>query len=283
MSWSLVLTLSASVVFSQADAGPTRSGVARALVIGVDTYDAPPPPVSSSGKRPTRERQWTNLEGAVNDANSMRDMLRLRFGVTDEHLVLLTNATATRDGILKGLRALAAASKPGDVAFVYYAGHGSQQRNSLTDELDGKDETLVPYDWRGPAGDLRDKELAAEFDAILDGGAALTVVLDSCHSGSGTRGVVKLRRMAESLDDAKDPTRVVEDPALCAGKADCLVAPEVRGAVVISAALDSQPSQEGTDEHGVPHGAFTLGLLKAVADGPGASVERLFARARVHL
>ena len=58
---------------------------------------------------------------------------------------------------------LAAAASKDDVVFVYFAGHGSQVRNSKSDEPDLLDESIVPADSRRGAPDIRDKELRRIF------------------------------------------------------------------------------------------------------------------------
>jgi hypothetical protein len=54
---------------------------------------------------------------------------------------------------------------------------------------DGKDESLVCYDSGAPGGfDLADKELAVLLAELARNDPHIAVVLDCCHSGSGTRG-----------------------------------------------------------------------------------------------
>lgn len=260
------------LVLSQlALAGPAR----RALVVGIDAYD--PPPLMDGGVRDDT-RHWASLDGAVNDAESIARILRERYGFPASNIVTLTNEKATRAAILGGLAALARDSKSGDEVVFYYAGHGAQQPNSLSTEWDKKDETLVPADWHAGAADIRDKELAVALGAILDRSVELTAVFDSCHSGSNTRGVGKTRRMDEAIGDAKDPLQIVEDPAKCQTGAKCVVAPEARGALVMSATQDSELAREARDDQNRPHGAFTWALIRAIEDGPQVSVEKLFAR-----
>ena len=67
----------------------------------------------------------------------------------------------------------------GEIAFIYYSGHGSQVRNSLSLKHDQMDETMVPIDtWKEGVSDIRDKELAKMFNRFVDKGIILTVVFD---------------------------------------------------------------------------------------------------------
>ncbi len=77
----------------------------------------------------------------------------------------------------------------GDTVVFYYAGHGSQRFNSLTDKPFHLDETIVPSDASGGAFDIRDKEVARLFNQVVDKGIQLTAIFDSCHSGSIARGI----------------------------------------------------------------------------------------------
>ncbi|MBK8141780.1 MAG: hypothetical protein IPK57_12810 [Chitinophagaceae bacterium] len=48
---------------------------------------------------------------------------------------------------------------------------------------------MVPSDtWKPGVQDIRDKELAKVYNAFLDKGVKLTVIMDCCHSGSLSRG-----------------------------------------------------------------------------------------------
>ena len=72
-----------------------------------------------------------------------------------------------------------------------YSGHGSQELSPPEFwhlEPDHLDETLVCYDSRLNGGwDLADKELGQLITEVAARGPHIVVVLDACHSGSGTR------------------------------------------------------------------------------------------------
>jgi hypothetical protein len=232
----------------------------RALLVGINTYEPSYEEMkqreaSTKSKKKKGRGSFANLDGCVNDVEELRGLLIARFGFKAEDVLVLTNQAATREAILAGINTqLVQPSRPGDVALFFYAGHGSQVVNSKAkDEPDGKDETLVPADsWTG-VPDIRDKELRGPLNAILDKGAMLTVIFDSCHSGSAARGnsvPVKTRHAEPILEDIADAT-------------DYGPSPEERGALVLAAAQDDQYAEEQT--HGdVPHGAFTAALLRVL-------------------
>ena len=157
----------------------------------------------------------------------------------------------------------------------FYAGHGSQRVNSLADvKLNHLDQTIVPADANAGQFDIRNTELAALFDRLIDKGATLTLIFDSCHSGSITRGetVPTKKRWAQADPrDARDAVR----PA----------PPETRGALFIAAAADFEAAQETLDAYDQKsHGAFTSALLQVMRRSrAGAPAADVFASARAVL
>ncbi len=257
-------------------AGESLAETRRALLIGIDIYQPTRTESPASGTQETvketgtassvdrpvqRRGGWYNLDGAVNDAEAMREVLIARYGFLPDNIRILRNQEATRERILTEIRQhLIESATPGDVYLFYYAGHGSQVTNSQSTEPDKKDETIVPADANQGVWDIRDKELRRLFNDVLDKGASLIVILDSCHSGSVARGLVQTEKARFLPPDPRDVATVVgsEPP-------DPRPAPEERGALVFSAAQDFQIAHEATDEElGTKHGAFTLALLKTL-------------------
>ncbi len=254
--------------------------VRRALIVGVNDYEAmipgtasrtavtssarrtPPPGARSAGARGT----ISNLEGSANDAQAVAQVISARFAFRRTDVRVLIDRAATRSAILDSLTAMLSRSKPGDVAFFSFAGHGALRRNSLTP---GKqvDQTLVPADANAGAEDIRDKELAALIAPAAARGVIVTVVIDACNSGSITRGGVPqlLTERWASIDERDKAERYTGQ------------FPADVGALVISAAEDTRPAKEGTDENGVRHGLFTAAFLQALlSNSSQASARQVF-------
>lgn len=249
-----------------------QPGRRRALLIGINDYSASRLPILQRGMS---DRAWSNLDGTVNDVDIMRDLLITLYGFKRADILTLTDQQATRDAILRALKQhLLATAQNGDVVFFYFSGHGSQVRNSRSNEIDQLDESLVPANSRCGAKDIRDKELLPFFNGILDRGARLTIVLDTCHSGSGARGLdggLRYRAIKPDLRDVADPSIGLR--------------PEQRGALILSAAQDFDLAFEMLAERGTIRGAFTWALARALRDAEGgepASDTFLRARARLH-
>ncbi|MBV8515981.1 MAG: caspase family protein [Acidobacteria bacterium] len=244
----------------------------RALLVGINDYSASHLP-SLGPAAP--ERDWPPLGGAVNDVEAMRQLLVALRGFALQDIVTLTDEAATRAAILRAIETqLVATAAEGDIVFFYYAGHGSQVRNSRSDEPDHLDESIVPADSRRGAPDIRDKELRRLFNRVLDRGARLTVMLDDCHSGSGARGL-PTGAVARGI---KPDQRDVADGA------DAGPRPESRGAVVIAASQDFEDAREKRDDRNNLHGAFTWGWMRAMRDAaPDESAFEMFLRTQARL
>lgn len=238
----------------------------RAVVVGIDHYTTGMTAAQRAGAR------WQDLGGAVSDAQAMAALLLHEYEFTAAGVTMLLDRAASRRAILDSLeRTLVAAAQPGDEVVFFYAGHGSQVPNPASDEPDKRDESLVPADSNQGAEDLRDKELARIFNHILDRGARLTVIFDSCYSGSLARGLPPPGQ-PRFLPPA---TRGVVDAAPTGGR------PEERGALILSAAQDFELALEVHDEGGAPHGAFSFALVEAMRRSPmGEPAEETFLRAR---
>ena len=152
-----------------------------ALLIGINTYPNAP------------------LNGCVMDVYLQQQLLIHRFGFNPKDILILTDKQATRQGILTAFEEhLIKQAKAGDVVVYHYSGHGSQIRDSDCDASDCLNSTFVPVD--SSLSDS-DKSIAAPeimghtlfllMDALKTENT--TVVLDSCHSGGGTRGNLRIR------------------------------------------------------------------------------------------
>ncbi len=243
----------------------------RALIVGINIYAAP-------SNAPSNPRGIIkDLKGAVNDARAMQAILINRFQFSPAQIDTLYDQQATREAIFNGLKKLLAASQANDHAVFFYAGHGSQVKNSLSSETDQKDETLVPADaWKPGSRDIRDKELAVLYNQFLDKGINLTVINDCCHSGSLSRGPQPLpvfRFTGDASYDAMDSTRPTPPETRPEGKF-----------MILSAAQSDELAQEQPSPDQLSHGAFTLALSLALEQlGPNASSIQLFTAARAIL
>lgn len=142
----------------------------RAFCVGINVYPIP----------------GNDLMGCVNDANDWRALLVEEFDFPDANVKVITDADATRQAMMDGLRGLIDGSSSGDVLVFTNSSHGSYIPDTSGDE-DTYDEVICPYDTREEV--LSDDDLRGILDT-LPAGVSMTVISDSCHSGTNTRAPV---------------------------------------------------------------------------------------------
>jgi metacaspase-1 len=150
----------------------------KALLVGINDYPG----------------TQNDLLGCVNDITNVYDVLVKYFAFAPSDVTLLSNARARKAAILDSFGKLLGGAQAGDTIVFHYSGHGSQVRDEEGDELDdGKDEVICPADFNWTDGFIKDDDLAGLI-AGLRKGVRLEVILDSCHSGTGTREIIVDRR-----------------------------------------------------------------------------------------
>ena len=265
--------------------GETR----RALLVGINEY-LPDGGAAVKEFKPTALRPipvvgaplrggLPKLNGSVNDAPQMAQVLEERFGFQAQNVKLLTNGEATADRILGTLKSfLVEQAAAGDVSLFYYAGHGSRMRNTKSDVDSKQDSTILAADASIGVPDIRGKELARIYRLAVAKHVTLTVIQDSCFSGSGARGLYTdvIQRYAPP-----DDNRYVED-GFTDDQGKPMEYPENLGVLVLSASQDYQPAAElsRTDLNGA-HGVFTWALLKVLwSVSENERVDTIFERTR---
>jgi hypothetical protein len=189
-----------------------------ALLIGVNQYE---------------DSRISNLSGCIKDVEMQYQLLVHRFGFNPSDILMLTDdeaLTPTRDNILQAFQEhLIQQARPGDIVVVHYSGHGSQviDPNPITvsqcgvnSNPNGLNGTLVPRDAMPErvrdseviVTDIMGRSLFLLMERIQT--ENLTVVLDSCFSGSGTRGNARVRSTNEArLDGRGDGLQLSPSPA----------------------------------------------------------------------
>lgn len=144
----------------------------RALLIGIDHYASPPPP----------------LGGCVNDVNALIPLLARNEDDSpnfDCRVLVSSDGQVTRSDILSAVDALLA---PGaDMALFYFAGHGRRKQGDVVLVAQGSD----PTDNGVAASDLLTRIAESQVREV-------TVLLDCCFSGAAG-GIPQLRVEAATL------------------------------------------------------------------------------------
>jgi hypothetical protein len=133
-----------------------------------------------------------HLQGCVNDVKSMQTLLTETYGFKPENIRTATNKEVTKTRVQDLHKWLFQDVGAGDQVLFHFSGHGSQIDDRDGDEdSDGVDELLCLYDmdFNDPNTYFLDDELR-KWTQSCPNGVRLTVVLDNCHSGTGTRMLI---------------------------------------------------------------------------------------------
>ena len=136
------------------------------------------------------------LRGCVNDVQDMSSLLQNLLGFASEDITTLTDADATKANIMNSLKTMVDEAKAGKHNYLVFSfsSHGTQVPDLSGDEDDAADEAFCPHDLN-QAGDVWDPNFIITDDELHDlfvtlpENVLLEVYLDTCHSGSGVKGI----------------------------------------------------------------------------------------------
>jgi hypothetical protein len=161
----------------------------KALILGINTY-----------------KNVNPLRGCVTDTETVEAMLIDVFKFPKENVKTLTNQQVVKAEVKKQLAYLFEGAKPGDRVVLHFSGHGSYVDDKDGDEPDGRDELIALYDmdFDDPGSYLLDDELRV-WTNTKPPGVELTVVLDNCNSGTGTRMLMTVATGGPEMRTEVDP------------------------------------------------------------------------------
>lgn len=215
----------------------------RAVVVGINGYPTAP------------------LSGCVNDAHDVIERI-VALGAPPNQINALYDTLATKTAIMEALRDMISEAQDGDHLLFHYSGHGSQVPTTDVDEPDGFDECLCPVDFTfaDTSTALRDNELAAVL-ASVPYNVAMTVVLDSCHSGDFRRvpGAPGKKRAFPM------PPEILSALMRSGGRPRPKKRADSPNTVVVSACQSYETAADTVFDNR-PNGAFTYYWLREVAN-----------------
>lgn len=269
VAWlGLVVALSLAPAARTATPATTHGPVRRALLVAVEDYP--------------NEAGWPRLRGPRADVAAMRSVLVEQGGFAAENVEVLVDEQATRAGIASAFESLARSSRRDDVLLFYFAGHGSQVDDDDGDELDGYDETLIPYDAKAPDGtpnDVLDDDLSRWIALANENTRHVVLIFDCCSSGTNVRGsqevaVRGVPPQVRGLAGVRGGGRTRR------GDGGSGYAEDELDYVSLSACRATQSAFEH-EESGAFNGLFTYYLVRELRGCPGdASYEEVLARVR---
>ena len=260
-----------------------------ALIVAIGAYDQ-------------RSTGWAEIS-SQNDIPLIKSAL-LKQGFPETNITVLENAKADKAGILAGLAALEQRASTGDMVVVHFSSHGQQIPDNNSEEVDGYDEAIVAFgapssnmyyrrsrgaDYDGSLH-LRDEDVGTAINNIrakIGKDGHVLVIMDACHSGTGTRGSAKTRGGVPPLDSpgaAVAPTGKSEDGGFgIAGEGAVKsrgTGGELGKMVLISGAQSQEVNYETEDDSGNGVGSLSYCFSKALSNmKPGTTTYRaLFAQ-----
>lgn len=243
----------------------------HALLIGIDEYP----------KFPLQNQ----LRGCVHDVTAMGRVLTEHFRFPPSNLQYLLNGEATRGGILSAMSQMLDSVDDEEVVVVHFCGHGSQVLDVDGDEADGYDETIVPYDSgrrKDQNEDITDDEIDAWLRRLGERTPWVTLIFDSCHSGTITRDPFASRVRRLPLDP-RPPSRPPWSPQ---GSTQRSLQGSTRGRpgesyTLFAACRDDESAHEMNPAltGGVEHGALSYHLCRElVRNRAGTPCREIFER-----
>ena len=219
-----------------------------------------------------------DLRGCNADSQNWADLLKNQYGFEVKRII---DSSVTTANIKKEMLNLITTSKSGDALVFTYSGHGTTVVNEGNDyEPTGKDQALYLYD--GPMVDDDIRDILNQ----LPQGVKLTVILDSCFSGTCTREFLKAMNDMSyySMPKYMPPSDNVEAIRL-------MGLPTIKGIVYPEEGMN-HILISGTDDHsysydanigGQPCGAFSYYAIKAIKENPNATYKDFYAKLNTYL
>jgi len=199
------------------------------------------------------------LYGCINDVNCVKERLSQKGFTNITIMTDLTSKKATKNNILTEFKNLLVSSKPGDLLFFTYSGHGTYTPDKNSEEKTGYDQCIVPCD----LDIILDDELKMLIQTYLKPSVTLFAMFDCCFSGS----ILDLKY--QYMDSVNYDNYTENNKQL-----------ETLGDVfMISGCTDNQTSADAVINNN-NNGAMTWSLLEALKQQPTCSWRELVKKMR---
>ena len=141
----------------------------KAIIFGINNYQS-----------------IVDLRGCLNDTKNMSTLLTDVMEFSPKNVRVFANDEVTWDNIQTQFDWLVDGAAEGDRLVFHFSGHGSHIPSADSDETDDELICLWDMDWGDPNSYLLDDDLRG-LTELAPSESNLTMVLDCCHSGFGTR------------------------------------------------------------------------------------------------
>jgi metacaspase-1 len=227
---------------------------ARAVCVGINDYPVP----------------GADLKGCVNDARQWAGLLKDHYGFSGGDIRLLLDREASKAQIISALKGLLANARSGDVLVFTNSSHGTYVEDTSGDE-ERYDEALCPWDIKDNL--IVDDDLRGLF-SDLPRGVRLTVISDSCFSGTVTRAALAEnipglsfpdRRRVRFLNPALIGRGIISNPIGTAPRGRLAYPQRSMSHLLLTGCNDREYSYDAKIGSSF-HGAMTYHAIKAITD-----------------
>lgn len=245
-----------------------------ALIIGIGKY-----------------KFWDKIS-SDNDVPYIKAAL-IKQGFPDANISILMDEQATIFGINQSFKNLVKRVHSGDVVFIHVSAHGEQIEDNNKDEVDGLDESIVSYDAPKPGSTgnyakeqnyyFRDDQFGIFLNQLrnkLGQKGDVVVFLDACHSGSGVRGLHKVRGNQPPLVSAtfKKPETFSASATGVFAEAEKNNNNSLASYVLVSGSLAEERNTESVYPDGKEGGSLSIALTKVLENlKPATTYRSLYA------
>lgn len=260
-------------------------GEKKALIIAVGDY-----PEQSNWGKISSEKDVPLIFNAL-----------LHHGFLEGNILIIQDTLATKTGIIDAFKKITRDAESGDILVIHYSGHGQQLWDKNGDELDGRDESIVPID--APAkyikgvyeGErhLSDDELevlVGELRVKLGSKGSLTLIFDACHSGTATRGTGSGMAPGRGTTEFMGPAEALKPTVKEEGTYNFRTntrgnsTPDLAPMVLFSGAGAAQLNYETQDEQGNFVGSLSYALSKTLLNcRAGATYKEIFDQVKTEM
>lgn len=235
----------------------------RALIIAVANY--------------TEESGWMPVS-SDRDAQLISFALQKQ-GFDLKNINIILDKRATKASIIKAFEELEKSSELNDLIYIHFSGHGQQIYDDTKDELDGYDESLIPFDapkkysekYKGE-NHLRDDELSVcltKLRSKVGSRGEVLFTIDACNSGTAARSGKTFRGTKDKFSpsdfgETNQNTRIKESFFQEYSQQSEIIE-SLAPLVVISATAQDQLNYEYTDHKGNTYGSLSFAFAKVIA------------------
>jgi len=199
-----------------------------------------------------------DLRGCLNDAQSWAKLLIDHYDFQAPDVKLVLDSEATKVNWIKALKDLLAGAKQGDVLVFSNSSHGSYEVSTDMDEK--YDELICPYDI--DSNSIIDDELRELFTGI-PAGVRMTVILDNCFSGSGTKAPPFMDLRPRFLPPSVRGKPELLNPFAAKPRSKDLFPQEGMNELLLSGCRDNEFSYDA-NFGGTFHGAMTYNAMDVI-------------------